>query len=87
MHHPFSPARWARDFGLFGGVIGFAAPFFVIFDPGFLMTALVRGPGGAALENVDTDVLDSLTGAQLYTPGDNTDEFGLVDVVVPAGTS
>lgn len=58
----------------------------VVFEPGFLMTALVRGPGGQALENVDTDVFDSSTGAQLYTPSDNTDDFGLVDVVVPAGT-
>lgn len=58
-----------------------------VLSPGFLVTALVKDlSGGQAVEELDVDAEDSLTGAKLYTPGDNTDAAGFVDFVVPAGT-
>ena len=38
------------------------------------------GPAGP-VANADIDVIDTTTKAQLYTPGDNTDASGFVDVV------
>ncbi|MFN0006449.1 MAG: carboxypeptidase regulatory-like domain-containing protein [Planctomycetota bacterium] len=53
---------------------------------GFVVGAIVRGPGGVPIQNADVDVEVSATGEDLYTPGDNTNASGFVDLVVPAGT-
>ena len=52
---------------------------------GFKITTIVQKAGFVAVQNADTDTVDILTGDKLYTPGDNTDNFGLVTVTVPAG--
>lgn len=54
--------------------------------PGFLLKAVILRPNLTGVANADLDVFDSGSGAQLYTPGDNSDASGYVDVVVPAGT-
>jgi len=58
----------------------------VLLEVGYLVTAIVRGPGGLPVENADFDAHDSITGEKLYTPGDNTNGTGFADFVVPAGT-
>ena len=59
----------------------------VLLQPGFVLSAIVRRlSNNAAVVNADIDVMDSVSGFKLFTPGDNTDAAGFVDVVVPAGT-
>ncbi len=59
----------------------------VVLAPGFVVSALVRRlSGNTAVSDVEVDVFDSVSGALLYTPSDNTDAAGFVDFVVPAGT-
>ncbi|MCC6406443.1 MAG: hypothetical protein IT453_04715 [Planctomycetes bacterium] len=53
---------------------------------GFTLSATVRRTNGTGVANVDLDVMSSATGDKLYTPGDNSNATGLVDVVVPSGT-
>jgi len=57
----------------------------VVLPPGFLLSATIVGPGGASVENADMDVIDLATGEKRYTPGDNSNQSGFVDFVVPAG--
>lgn len=54
--------------------------------PGFTITAALLDAGFNGIENLDVDVIDTVSGETLYTPGDNTDSNGFVDFVVPAGT-
>jgi hypothetical protein len=59
----------------------------VLLQPGFVLSAIVRRQSNnAAVVNADIDLFDSLTGDKIYTPSDNTDSAGFVDVVVAAGT-
>jgi hypothetical protein len=58
----------------------------ITLQPGFLLSAFVRRSNGTPVEGADTDTTDALTESDLYTPGDNTDDVGFVDVIVPAGT-
>lgn len=58
----------------------------VTLQPGFLLKAVILRPNLTGVANADLDVFDAASGAQLYTPGDNSDASGYVDVVVPAGT-
>lgn len=53
--------------------------------PGFLVTAVALDASFSAVRDADVDVHDVVTRAKLYTPGDNTDNSGFVDFVVPAG--
>lgn len=55
-------------------------------EPGFVVTAIVRGPGSVPVANVDVDAKDTSTGLTRYTPGDNSNSTGFVDFVVAAGT-
>ena len=56
-------------------------------QPGFFLSAIVqRQSNGSPVVNADIDVIDSATNVKLFTPGDNTDSAGFVDVVVPVGT-
>jgi len=57
----------------------------ITMQEGFKITTIVQQAGFVPVENADTDTVDVLTGDKLYTPGDNTDAFGLVTVTVPAG--
>jgi len=54
-------------------------------EPGLVVSMTVIGPSGR-VQGADVDVMDSATGEKLYTPGDDTDGNGDVDLVVPAGT-
>ncbi len=58
----------------------------ITLEPGFTVTAVIRDFNFAAVASADLDAHDSVTGDKLYTPGDNTDNNGYVDFVVPAGT-
>jgi hypothetical protein len=58
----------------------------VTLQPGFLVSATVLRPNLTGVANADLDVFDAVTGVQLFTPGDNSDAAGFVDVVVPAGS-
>ncbi len=53
---------------------------------GFTLSATVLGSTGLPVPGVDVDVASIAGGPDLFTPGDNTDVFGFVDVVVPAGS-
>ncbi|MCI0586682.1 MAG: carboxypeptidase-like regulatory domain-containing protein [Planctomycetes bacterium] len=57
----------------------------ITLSPGFTLSATVLGSTGLPVSGVDVDVAPVAGGSDLYTPGDNTDSFGFVDVVVPAG--
>jgi hypothetical protein len=54
--------------------------------PGFTLSATVLKPNLTGVLNADLDLFETAGGAKLYTPGDNTNAAGFVDVVVPAGT-
>jgi len=58
----------------------------VVVQPGVRVTGRVTDTTGAAAVNVDFDVLDPVTGEELYTPGDNTDGSGNFRLLIPAGT-
>ncbi len=58
----------------------------VVLQEGFTVTAKITNAAGAALANVDTDVLDSVTGAKIFTPNDNSNALGVVNLVLEAGT-
>lgn len=54
---------WSRDFAVVGGAAGAAAPFFVIFDPGFALAAGVAGAvTGGLLGAVAAPVVRALRG-------------------------
>lgn len=54
---------------------------------GFAVTAhCQRASNAAQVPGVNVDVVDVATGVKLLTPNDNTDTFGNVTVIVPAGT-
>jgi hypothetical protein len=57
----------------------------VTLGPGFVLSASVFG-GLLPIANADLDVRPAGGGPKLFTPGDNSDANGFVDVVVPAGT-
>ncbi len=57
----------------------------IVLEPGFMVSGAVLGPTFAPVRNLDVDVIDTVRGDELYTPGDNTDSNGFVDFVVPAG--
>ncbi len=77
-----------------GQILGKALPVSVMTDlgtillpPGQILSAtVVRQTGGTPVADCDVDVRDPVTLQKLYTPNDNSDAFGFVDVVVPAGT-
>ncbi|MBK7878153.1 MAG: hypothetical protein IPJ77_21045 [Planctomycetes bacterium] len=58
----------------------------VALAPGFVVTAIVRGPNGAAVASCDAEAVRVPTEEHLFTPSDDTNATGLVDFVVPAGT-
>lgn len=58
----------------------------VVLQPGFHITAHVQRSNGSPVVNADSDTINLVTGLKLYTPGDNTDDNGNVDIIVPAGT-
>ena len=55
-------------------------------EPGFTVSAVLVTPSFLGVSNLDVDVVDVTTGKTIYTPGDNTDINGFVDIVLPAGT-
>ncbi len=52
---------------------------------GFLLSAIVRGPGSIPIADCDLDVHESGSGIELYTPSDNSNASGFVDTLIPAG--
>lgn len=54
---------------------------------GYVLSATVqRASDGTPVQGADMDVHDAFTGDKRFTPKDNTDSSGFVDVVVPVGT-
>jgi len=53
---------------------------------GHHVTATVRTAAGIAVIGADVDVTDLANGKTLFTPSDNTNSFGIFDVVVPPGS-
>jgi len=58
----------------------------VTLQPGLVLSGTVRRTNGTAVSGADLDVMENVSGAKLFTPGDSTDASGFVDVIVPAGT-
>jgi len=58
----------------------------ILLPPGFTVTGTVRTTGGSAVTGADLDFELSSTGAEAYTPGDNTNAAGTFSVVVASGT-
>ena len=56
----------------------------IVVQPGVEITGTVLG-GGLPVPQVDFDVVDSVTGEELFTPADNTDALGAFRLVVPVG--
>jgi hypothetical protein len=52
---------------------------------GFFLSGTVSDPEDAPVFNADINVTDVATGEQVFTPGDQTDESGAYEVVVPGG--
>ncbi len=57
-----------------------------VLETGYTLSGVVSDPYGDGVFDADLNVTDSQTGLDLFTPGDNTDESGNYQVVVPAGT-
>jgi len=57
----------------------------VVLEPGFAVSGLLLGAGGAPVANVDIDLFDA-TGKKLYTPGDNSQGTGFFSVTAPVGS-
>jgi len=53
---------------------------------GFVLNGTVTNLSGVPINGVDLDILDSVTGAKLWTPGDRTTGLGAFNLRVPAGT-
>ncbi len=59
----------------------------VALDPGALLTGTVlRQDNNLPVASADTDVDISSTGESVFTPGDNTDDGGVFEVIVPLTT-
>ena len=58
----------------------------IALEPGYVLSATCLAPGGGGLPGLDVDIIESISGVKLFTPNDGTDDFGFVDVTVPAGT-
>ena len=56
-----------------------------VLDTGVIFSAQVFDLAGLPLANVDFDFIFETNGQDIYTPHDNTDNAGTVDVTVPAG--
>lgn len=56
----------------------------VVLLPGFIVSGTLAGPGGP-LSGGDIDVNDAVTGDEVYTPDDNTDDSGDWSIVLAAG--
>ncbi|MFT5151598.1 MAG: hypothetical protein ACI841_001585 [Planctomycetota bacterium] len=57
----------------------------IILEPGWNVTAVVMDAAFSGVDNADIDVVNIATGNKLYTPGDNSDNNGFVDFVLPSG--
>jgi len=53
---------------------------------GLFVSGEVRGPGNVPVVGADMDAQDVVTGLKIFTPGDNTDNNGHYQMLVPAGT-
>ncbi|MSR61657.1 MAG: hypothetical protein EXS08_04310 [Planctomycetes bacterium] len=58
----------------------------IALQTGFHVTGTARTQAGTAVSGANLDVVDTLTGDTLFTPGDSTTTAGLFDVVLAAGT-
>jgi len=54
-------------------------------EDAFLVTADVQDPAFQPVQNTDTDFIDLATDEEIYTPRDNTDNNGHLQVYVPTG--
>lgn len=58
----------------------------LIVQHGFVLSGTIHDSGGFPVDAVDIDAIRTSDGVKLYTPGDNSDLSGFVDVIVPPGT-
>jgi len=58
----------------------------VVLAEGYYIEGTVTGPGGVPVADADLDAENSETGEKIFTPGDNTDENGEYQFLVPPGT-
>lgn len=54
-------------------------------EQGFVVSGNLQSTSGAPIATADFDFTDSVTRQRLYTPGDDSDDFGNFSIVVPAG--
>jgi len=54
--------------------------------PGFWISLTVLNSQNAPVYNADLDVTDLATALQVFTPSDNSDASGFVDVILPSGS-
>ncbi len=58
----------------------------VTLEFGNLLSGHVRDTLEVGIADIDLNVYDQFTGEKLYTPGDNTNESGFYNIVIPSGT-
>lgn len=56
----------------------------ITLESGFLLTATIYNSSGQLLSGADIDVISEATGIKLFTPFDNSDAHGMVQIALPA---
>ena len=56
----------------------------IIIESGFYLTATIYNSSGQLLSGADIDVISETTGIKLFTPFDNSDALGMVQMALPA---
>lgn len=57
----------------------------IVLSEGWILSAHVFDPQGLPVEKVDFDFIDESTGNTIFTPHDNTDIDGAVEITIPGG--
>ncbi len=79
---PKSKRRAAKEFLNFA--LNSSQTFNVTLDSGRLISGLVKDSSNIPIHDVDFDAFSIPSGAELFTPADNTDTTGFYQVIVPA---
>ena len=58
----------------------------VLLRNGQALTGTIQDSSGSPVEGADVDVRDPVTDEEFETPGDNTDNSGVFQVLVPSGS-
>ncbi len=57
----------------------------IVLATGWLTQVIVRGSSGRAIVGADLDFFDQVSGEEIFTPWDNTNESGSATVALPSG--